>query len=88
MDLEAAMEAFDGFMTRKQDELGEALASLRKPPERFSHGWAFYYQSRAYVETGEVRSMLVGHGPVVIRDDGGIIEGGFLDRVPEALLLR
>ena len=87
MDLAAAIEAFDGFLERKQNELGEALASVREP-DRLSHGWVFHYQARAYMETGEFSSMLVGHGPVVIRDDGEIIEGGSLDKDPEALLNR
>jgi hypothetical protein len=88
MDLEAASQIFDGFLARKQDELGIPLAAVRRPPERLSRGWAFYYQSRAYVETGEFESALVGQGPVVIRDDGRIIEGGSLDIDPEALLAR
>jgi hypothetical protein len=29
--------------------------------------------------------MLVGHGPVVIKDDGEIIEGGSLDNDADAL---
>jgi len=32
--------------------------------------------------------MLVGHGPVVVTDDGRIIEGGSLDRDPEEMLGR
>jgi hypothetical protein len=88
MKIEAAIEAFSYFMARKQGELGEAIAASRESPKRLSAGWAFYYQSRAYLETGELGSMLVGHGPVVIRDDGAIIEGGSLDVDPEALLSR
>ncbi|WP_164934313.1 YrhB domain-containing protein [Bradyrhizobium guangzhouense] len=87
MDVAAAIAAFEVFIERKQNELGETLASLGRP-ERLSRGWAFYYQSRAYMETGEFSSMLVGHGPVVIKDEGGIIEGGSLDNDPEALLNR
>jgi hypothetical protein len=54
--------------------------------QRLSGGWAFSYQSKAFVATGDVAAMLVGHGPVVIRDDGYVIEGSSLDRDPEALL--
>ena len=53
MDLAAAIAAFEGFIERKQNDLGESLASLRRP-ERLSRGWAFHYQSRAYMETGEL----------------------------------
>jgi len=87
MDLAAAIEAFDCFIERKQNEIGEPLASMGSP-DRLSHGWVFNYQSRAYMENREFSDMLVGQGPVVIRDDGKIIEGGSLDGDPEALLNR
>jgi hypothetical protein len=86
MDLETAIKAFGDFLARKQDQLGEPLAPTRAPPKRLSRGWAFYYQSRAYVETGDFRSQLLGQGPVVIEDDGAIIEGGSADGDPEALI--
>ena len=88
MTKEAADEAFRAFLTCKEQATGEPLSMMPNSPERLSGGWAFYYQSTAYVETGNFNRMLVGHGPVVIRDDGEIIEGGSLDRDPEALLTR
>jgi hypothetical protein len=86
MDMGTATRAFGNFIAQKQDDLGEPLAPTGTPPERLSSGWAFYYQSRAYMETGELSAMLVGHGPVVISNEGRIIEGGSLDRDAEALL--
>ena len=88
MDLDAASETFHAFLARKQSEIGEAIAPLPGTPKRLSSGWAFHYQSLAYVETGEPGAMLVGHGAVVIRDDGRVIEGGSLDSDPETLLAR
>lgn len=80
------VRAFASFLTAKERELGEPLSALPAGPERLSKGWAFYYQSRAYVETGALDQMLVGHGPVVVTDDGRLIEGSSLDRDPEEML--
>ncbi len=88
MDQDTATRLFADFLARKQMELGEALVGNPPSPKRLSSGWAFFYQSRAYVETGETADMLVGQGPVVITDIGHLIEGGSLDRDLEALLSR
>ena len=29
------------------------------------YGWVFFYQSRAYVETGEFAEMLLGNAPII-----------------------
>ena len=37
------------------------------------YGWIFFYQSRAFIETGDFSHFLVGNGPIVIeRTDGSI----------------
>ena len=82
------VRAFDAYLSLKEREVGEALSALSAGPKRLSAGWAFFYQSRAYTETGAIDKMLVGHGPVVVTDDGRIIEGGSLDRDPEKMLGR
>jgi hypothetical protein len=82
------VRAFDAFLSVKEREIGEPLSALPAGPQRLSAGWAFFYQSRAYAETGAFDKMLVGHGPVVVTDDGRIIEGGSLDRDPEEMLGR
>lgn len=82
------VRAFASFLDAKERELGEPLSALSVGPERLSAGWAFHYQSRAYVETGAFDQMLVGHGPVVVADNGRVIVGGSLDRDPEEMLAR
>ncbi len=44
--------------------------------EKF-YGWIFFYNSRRYVESGELVYALVGQGPVVVvADTGEIVELG------------
>ncbi|WP_296616711.1 YrhB domain-containing protein [Sphingomonas sp.] len=87
MEKEKAAEVFGLFLANKEKQIGQQLSEIASA-ERVSDGWAFYYQARAYVDTGDFNEMLIGHGPVVVRDDGCLIEGGSLDHHPEALLNR
>jgi hypothetical protein len=40
-------------------------------------GWVFFYQSRRYVESGDVRDALAGNAPIIVdRDDGTLFVTG------------
>ncbi|WP_020405488.1 YrhB domain-containing protein [Hahella ganghwensis] len=42
-----------------------------------SWGWVFFYQSKAYIETGDFREMLGGNAPIIVnRDSGELIHTG------------
>jgi hypothetical protein len=85
MDLPRARKAFEAYLRQHEAESGVDLAESC-PAERLSAGWAFNYQSRAYVESQAFEDLLVGQGPVVIADDGRLIAGGSLDYDAEDLL--
>ncbi len=40
------------------------------------YGWVFSYNSREYVETGNILSALCGQGPVLVLATGEIVEFG------------
>jgi hypothetical protein len=88
MDEQSATDVFSAFLRGKEADTGEALARVPLEAQRLSAGWTFFYQSKAFLAAGDFSAMLVGHGPVIVRDDGHVIEGGSLDRDPEALLHR
>lgn len=37
-------------------------------------GWVFFYNSKTYLETGEIRYALAGNGPVMVNKHDGTIE--------------
>ncbi len=40
-------------------------------------GWVFFYQSKAYVETGAFQDMLGGNAPFIVnKHDGSVVETG------------
>jgi hypothetical protein len=53
---------------------------------RIAQGWAFVYQSKAYVEDGVDDAMLIGQGPAIVMDDGRLVEGGSRHGTPEEVL--
>ena len=87
MDECTALAIFENYLRKKEGEIGTSLAQVPGSSQRLSKGWAFYYQSLAYVTERRVVDLLVGHGPVVISDDGRVLEGGSLDGDAEALLI-
>ena len=36
-----------------------------------SWGWVFFYQSKAYVESGNFREMIGGNAPIIVNRDNG-----------------
>ena len=39
-------------------------------------GWVFFYQSKQFVETGDVESSLLGAAPLIVAHDGTLHETG------------
>jgi Immunity protein 35 len=88
MDERTAQATFDRFLVAKAQVIGLDLAMTEQRPQRIDGGWVFHYQGKAWVEARDHDAMLVGHGPVIVVDDGVIVEGGSLDHDPVALLRR
>ena len=40
------------------------------------YGWVFFYTSKLYVETRDIRYALVGIGPIVVEKDGTMTQLG------------
>ncbi|MGF0175893.1 YrhB domain-containing protein [Streptomyces sp. Marseille-Q5077] len=73
---EQAREIVVAYLARLETEEPSDNAVLVKTQEhRF--GWEFRYQSSKYVQSGDVRHMWVGTGPIVVdRRDGRLEELG------------
>ncbi|MFJ9021694.1 YrhB domain-containing protein [Streptomyces sp. NPDC102259] len=85
---EQAREIFDAFLAQAAPyppEPGVTAVSISAQEHRF--GWEFRYQSSTYAQTGNLRDMWLGTGPVVVdRRDGRLQELGgrqFGDTVAE-----
>ena len=67
---EKALLVIRAYVAAATDGAGVVLeeATLDRP-----YGWVFFYQSRAYVESGDVREMLGGNAPLVFNRVSGEI---------------
>ena len=90
MNLEEAVFLVEQYLRRSEIEMndfGSALPGHLNPgtqlqiiddqTEEYEFGWVFYYNSARYIETKDVKDMLVGHGPLLVdRNSSEIIETG------------
>lgn len=53
-------------------ESPEELVLLDSQTVERPYGWVFFYNSRRFVETGNVLYALAGNGPLLVCDDGSI----------------
>lgn len=68
MDFEQARAAAERQL-RAGEEPGTPLALTGETLER-SWCWVFFYNTRAYIETGDSLESLAGNGPIVVNKDG------------------
>ena len=66
---EHAIQIFSEHLEKTQDIEVVVLtdATVEKP-----YGWVFFFESKKYVETGNIRSRLLGAGPTVVLRDGSM----------------
>lgn len=69
MVLQDAFEAAQQFLDRGIRAKRDVEIVINKC-EEMSDGWAFYYDSRAFLEEGDILSALAGNGPVIVPKSG------------------
>jgi len=58
-------------------ELGISLKLIDAETIEKSFGWVYFYNSKKYLETGELREMLAGNAPFIVdKNNGEIHETG------------
>lgn len=75
--LEDAIEKMGEFLKRLEVIPPMDLALLENMTIEFEYGWAFFYQSKEYIETGNIMSKLGGNGAIIINKfDGSLLQTG------------
>jgi ribosomal protein L7/L12 len=49
----------------------EDCALMEESTQEFDFGWAFFYQSKKYIESRDFKDMYVGQGPVIVDKHSG-----------------
>ncbi len=77
MDRRTAQEAIVRTLEARGVGAPEGVLVLEPATIEKPYGWVFFYNSRRYVETGNMIHALIGHGPVIfVAKTGEIIELG------------
>ena len=77
MNREEARSAVVEQLHRRGVGGADGIAIIESETIQKPYGWIFFYNSRRYVESGELIYALVGQGPVVVlANTGEIIELG------------
>jgi hypothetical protein len=72
-DAERKMNSFGSALPGYSEKEHLHLIIVEPETEEHDFGWVFYWTSREYIETGEVRYALGGNAPLIVdRRDGGI----------------
>jgi len=67
----------DAFITNDDLPAGDVAIVLDDETIERPWGWVFFYNSRRFVETGDVRSCLGGNAPLIVeRTSGRLLETG------------
>ena len=74
--LEAKRKALN-YLTDIEKELGMPLLLVEDEVVESNIAYAFFYNSKSYLETNDLSSCLAGNGPIIVmRNTGKVIEGG------------
>lgn len=59
------------YLADLQGEIGSPVQLTKTQEESF--GWVFFYQSKDYMETGNISSMLAGNAPFIVDHETGAV---------------
>ena len=77
INFEQAKAIVRGYLDKLDISTGEPSAIVDKATIVRPDGWVFFYNSKAYLETGDVRDMFAGNAPVIVsKDEGTLYETG------------
>lgn len=72
-----AISIAEQYLREEEKKTNYNLVLLLNNIIEFDYGWVFFYQSKEFVETGDILEMLGGNAPIIINNlNGGISETG------------
>jgi hypothetical protein len=69
---EQARAAAKRYVANVSADGGTEYVVVEELTREYDFGWVFFYNTRAYVETGDEMQMAVGNAPVIVSRDGAV----------------
>jgi hypothetical protein len=77
-----ATKIAEDYLESKSKLTQYTLVFLWDKTKEFEYGWAFIYQNKQYLETGDMRYMLGGNSPIIVNKyDSSIFVTGTAHRL-------
>lgn len=74
---EMALEKVQSFLGIPAADDKDAIVIMENLTDTFELGWVFFYQSKAFVETGNIYEALGGNAPIIVNKyDGSLYVTG------------
>jgi Immunity protein 35 len=74
---ENAIKIAQCYLEEQQAKIRYDLVLLFDATIEFEFGWVFFYQSKEFVETGDIGEMLGGNSPIIVsKQDGSVFVTG------------
>lgn len=71
LNAEEAKQTVLRYLDARERESGIRLALQEKCTIERRFGWVFFYQSKRYLESGDIRDALAGNAPIVVTKSDG-----------------
>lgn len=68
-----AVQVVNDKLKQKSVTVGHELVLLEKETKETSFGWVFFYDSKKFIETGNMEFAIAGNGPVIVNKNNGEI---------------
>ncbi|MBD9379151.1 YrhB domain-containing protein [Pseudoxanthomonas sp. PXM04] len=70
IDLDKAQEIALGYLKALESEVGQELSIASYEPVGADGGWIFFYNTSAYIGSGNISHALAGNGPLFVERGG------------------
>lgn len=73
------------YISKIEADVGESLELLKSETLVKHFGWVFFYNSKAYVDTGLFKHQLAGNAPFIVDTNGTVHQLGTAQSVEESI---
>jgi hypothetical protein len=87
MDHDDALALAQQTVDRNERRAGVPLGIANEATKRIEQGWVFYWNTKSFLASKDPYDMLIGQGPLIVLDDGRVLEGGSAEQ-PDDVLYR
>ena len=71
ISIDIALQKVNSYLEESDSKLSGEVVLLEEETMEYAFGWVFFYQSKKFVETGNILLALGGNAPIIINKYDG-----------------